>query len=288
MRAAELLYGTAPGRVLLRGLCRPWFSRLGGWALSTRLSALAVGPFIRAHAIDMSQCPRTKFSSFNDFFTRSLSPSARPADPDPAAFISPCDGRLTVWPADEMGRFPVKGTEYTLSGLLRDETLAKRFSGGLVWLFRLSPEDYHRYIWTADGIAGGLVSIPGVLHTVQPLEKGQRPVYHENTRQYRQLQTAFGDMIVMEVGALLVGRIEDEPVEYPVRRGMEKGHFAFGGSTIILVTPPNAAAPLPNIASASSRGEETPVKQGQRVGMVTRDKKASPVQGDFYDPQRKE
>ncbi len=265
MRAAELLYGTAPGRVLLRGLCRPWFSRLGGWVLSTRLSALAVGPFVRAHHIDMSQCAETKFSSFNDFFTRSLPSSARPVDPDPAAFISPCDSRLSLWPADEQGRFPVKGTEYTLSGLLRDDALAKRFYGGLVWLFRLSPEDYHRYIWTADGTAGELVSIPGVLHTVQPLERGQRPVYHENTRQYRLLATAFGTMIVMEVGALLVGRIEDEPFENPVHRGAEKGHFAFGGSTIILITPPGAAAPDPAIPI---QGEETPVKQGQRVGTI--------------------
>ena len=268
MRAAEFLYGTAPGRILLRGLCRPWFSRLGGWVLSSHLSALAVGPFVRAHGIDMNQCPRTKFSSFNDFFTRRLPPSARPVDRDPAAFISPCDGRLTVWPADEQGRFPVKGADYTLSELLRDGALAERFYGGLVWLFRLSPEDYHRYIWTAGGEAGEKVAIPGVLHTVQPLDRGQRPVYHENTRQYRVLDTSFGPMVVMEVGALLVGKIEDEPVQDPVRRGMEKGHFAFGGSTIILVTPPNAASPLPVISAASSRGEEIPVKQGERVGMV--------------------
>ncbi len=265
MRAAEFLYGTAPGRVLLRGLCRPWFSKLGGAVLSTRLSALAVGPFIRAHGIDMSDCPRSRFASFNDFFTRTLPPEARPVDPDLAAFISPCDGRLSVWPIDGAGRFPVKGTDYTLAGLLRDETLAERFRGGLLWLFRLSPEDYHRYIWTADGTAGELVRIPGVLHTVQPLEKGQRPVYHENTRQYRLLETAFGTMAVMEVGALLVGKIEDRPLENPVVRGTEKGNFAFGGSTTILVTEKDAAEPLPSIPL---RGEETPVKQGQRVGTI--------------------
>ena len=164
----------------------------------------------------------------------------------------------------------MKGTDYNLAELLRDEALAKRFYGGLVWLFRLSPEDYHRYIWTADGKAGERVSIPGVLHTVQPLARGQRPVYHENTRQYRVLDTAFGPTVVMEVGALLVGKIEDEPFEDPVRRGMEKGHFAFGGSTIILVTPPNAASPLPTVAGPSARGEEVRVRQGERVGTITK------------------
>ena len=217
----------------------------------------------------MTQCPRTEFASFNDFFTRTLPPEARPVDGDPAAFISPCDGRLTVWPVTPEGRFPVKGTAYTLPRLLADEDLARRFRGGLVWLFRLTPEDYHRYIWTADGTPGPAVSVPGVLHTVQPLDRGQAPVYHENAREYRLLDTTGGPLLVMEVGALFVGKIENRPVTGPVRRGQEKGNFAFGGSTILLVTPLGAAAPDPAIEAASRAGNETPVRQGRRVGRWT-------------------
>ena len=267
-RALTFLYDTTPGRFLLRGLIRPWFSRLGGRVLSTRLSALAVRPYIRANHIDMSDCPREKFVSFNDFFTRTLPPSARPVDSDPAAFISPCDGKLTVWPIEADGRFPVKGTEYTLSRLLGDEALARKFQGGLLWLFRLSPEDYHRYIWMADGTAHEAVRIPGLYHTVKPLERGQQPVYHENTREYCLLETAFGTVVMMEVGAMLVGKIENRPPVNPVARGQEKGNFAFGGSTIILITAPGAAEPLPDITAASRQGEETPVRQGEKVGTV--------------------
>lgn len=267
MRAAELLYGTALGRFLLRGLCRPWFSRLGGRLLDTRLSAWAVGPFIRAHDIDMTGCEKRKFHSFNDFFTRRLIPAARPVDSMPGSFVSPCDGRLTVWPVDGEGRFPVKGTDYTLAGLLKDAALAERYAGGLLWLFRLCPEDYHRYIYPVDGVRGPAVCLPGALHTVRPLERGQRPVYHENTREYCLLETeAFGRLVMMEVGAMLVGRIENRPWVNPVRRGQEKGNFAFGGSTIIVLTPPGAARPLPDIAAASAQGMETFVKLGQKVG----------------------
>lgn len=269
MRAAELLYGTAPGRLLLRGLTRPWFSRLGGRVMDSRLSALAVPGFIRRHEIDMSGCVKTRFSSFNDFFTRELVPAARPADMDPAALISPCDGRLTVWPVTADGRLPVKGVEYTLAELLRDDALAERFRGGLLWLFRLCPEDYHRYVWPAEGVPGPTTRIPGVFHTVQPLERGQRPVYRENTRQYRTLKTAFGTAVMMEVGALLVGRIVDLPGgEGPVRRGQEKGYFAFGGSTVILITPSGSVVPDGPFAAASANGEETSVRQGQRVGKI--------------------
>ena len=269
MRTVDFLYGTAPGRFLLRGLTRPWFSRVAGRFLDTRLSALAVKPFIRKHNIDMTRCQKQRFSSFNDFFTRQLVPSARPVDMEPAAFVSPCDGRLTVWPIDSAGRFPVKGTEYTLARLLKDEVLAKQYEGGLLWLFRLCPEDYHRYIYPVDGARGGTVCLPGVLHTVQPLERGQRPVYHENTREYCLIQTeCFGQLIMMEVGALMVGKIENRPWQNPVRRGQEKGNFAFGGSTIILITQPGAAAPLSPIAAASQEGKETFVRLGQKVGTV--------------------
>ena len=48
---------------------------------------------------------------------------------------------------------------------------------------------------------------------------------------------AFGTLLMMEVGALLVGKIQNrETGRASVKRGEEKGNFAFGGSTIIVVT----------------------------------------------------
>ena len=46
----------------------------------------------------------------------------------------------------------------------------------------------------------------------------------------------FGTLLQMEVGAMLVGQIENNPGNKTVARGQEKGHFAFGGSTVILMT----------------------------------------------------
>ena len=69
------------------------------------------------------------------------------------------------------------------------------------------------------------------------------------------------------VGAMLVGRIENLPVTGPVVRGQEKGYFAFGGSTVILITKKDAV--LPDGPFAAADGEELFVRQGQRVGTVT-------------------
>ena len=56
---------------------------------------------------------------------------------------------------------------------------------------------------------------------------------------------------MMEVGALLVGRIENRPGKAFVKRGDEKGNFAFGGSTIVLITEKNAVKPDEDILNNS-------------------------------------
>ena len=53
----------------------------------------------------------------------------------------------------------------------------------------------------------------------------------------------FRTMLMMEVGALFVGKIENRPRRASVKRGEEKGNFAFGGSTIVLITEKNAVKP---------------------------------------------
>jgi phosphatidylserine decarboxylase len=74
----------------------------------------------------------------------------------------------------------------------------------------------------------------------------------------------------MEVGALLVGRIVNEQTAGAVRRGREKGHFAFGGSTVVLILEKNQVQLDRDILENSQRGEETLVKMGERIGTKCR------------------
>ena len=68
---------------------------------------------------------------------------------------------------------------------------------------------------------------------------------------------------------MLVGRIvNDAPWPRQVRRGEEKGHFAYGSSTIILLLQKDAAELLPEIREASAGGEEFPVRMGQKIGFA--------------------
>lgn len=266
-RLLEKLYGCTAGRMLIGFLIQPGVSKGVGKLLDSRLSSLFVPWFIRANQMDISMCEKKKFSSYNDFFTRKFKKMARPICPEEDALISPCDGKLTVYPIGTDSRFRIKHTWYTVEQLLQDQALADAYRGGYAWIFRLSVEDYHRYCYVADGEKTKNRRIPGVFHTVNPVANDRYPIYKENTREYSLLHTElFGRVLMMEVGALLVGKIENHMEEGEVKRGEEKGNFAFGGSTIILLTEKDQVEPDHDIQRNTQRCFETLVYMGEKIG----------------------
>ncbi len=267
-RFLEWMYGTRPGRLLVKLMIRPGVSRAAGWLLDRRVSALAVRPFIRKNHICMDDFEQRRFRSFNDFFTRRVLPGKRPVDNAPGHLIAPCDSKLTVYDIRPDSRFRVKGTEYTLEGLLQSKELAETFLGGTLLLFRLTVGDYHRYTYIDSGFVTGSTRIPGVFHTVNPAAASRCPIYRENTREYSLLESLrFGTVLQMEVGAAMVGRIVNAPGSRNVRRGEEKGRFEFGGSTVIVLLQKGRAILDADLLRNTAQDAETVVRLGERIGI---------------------
>lgn len=267
-RFLEWMYGTRPGRLLVKLMIRPGVSRAAGWLLDRRVSALAVRPFIRKNHICMDDFEQRRFRSFNDFFTRRVLPGKRPVDGTPGHLIAPCDSKLTVYDIRPDSRFRVKGTEYTLEGLLQSKELAETFLGGTLLLFRLTVGDYHRYTYIDSGFVTGSTRIPGVFHTVNPAAASRCPIYRENTREYSLLESLqFGTVLQMEVGAAMVGRIVNAPGSRNVRRGEEKGRFEFGGSTVIVLLQKGRAILDADLLRNTAQDAETVVRLGERIGI---------------------
>lgn len=262
----NFLYHTVIGRALLQVLIRPGVSKALGAFLDTGLSRFLVDPFVKSTKLDLSDYPDRSYASFNDFFTRTVSDGRRPIDADPNALIAPCDGKLTVYPITPEGIFDIKHSCYTVTDLLRDEALAKEFEGGTCLIFRLTPDDFHRYSFMDSGTILSSKAIPGVLHTVRPIAFRRYPIFSENAREYAVLETAnFGTVIQMEVGALFVGRIVNHPLS-AFKRGQEKGKFEFGGSTIILLLHKGAAVIDEELLQNTREGKESIVRLGNRIG----------------------
>lgn len=260
----SFLYGTACGRVLLKALTAPALSRLAGRYLDTGLSRIHIRPFAEKNGIDLNACEKTDFSSFNDFFTRRLKPGLRPVDPAPGAFASPCDGRLSVFSIGPDAAFDVKGGSYTVADLLQGDPIGASYTGGLCLVFRLCVNDYHRYHYVDSGTGEDSHSIPGRLHTVRPIALRNFPVFVQNSREYTVLHTDhFGPVTQVEVGAILIGRIQNHRGSGTFRKGEEKGMFLYGGSSILVLLQENR---LRLRAGLLPDGKERQVRCGETLG----------------------
>lgn len=266
----EKLYGSKTGRQLVKVLIRPSVSKVGGWILDRKISTAAIRPFVKANGIVMEDYEKNRFDSYNDFFTRRVRPERRPVDMNPYHLIAPCDSKLTAYQITENAEFTIKNTVYSMESLTRSKKLAGKYRGGYLLLFRLTVDDYHRYCYVDQGKKSSNHLINGVFHTVNPIANDHYPIYKENTRCISFLKSEnFGTLMMIEVGALMVGKIVNYHEEKMVERGEEKGRFEFGGSTIILCLKKDRAEIDTDILENSRQGIETKVRYGEKIGRKT-------------------
>ena len=269
-----LCYGHPWGRRLSDWVVsRPIFSRIYGWPLHQTWSRRQIGTFVRQYRVDMSEVevPHGGFQSFNDFFIRRLKPGARPLPSDPASVISPADSRLKVLELNQETILQVKGASLTLSQLLGTASVAHFFSRGLCLQFRLAPSDYHRFGFIESGIQGPIHTIGGRLYSVNPIALRHLPdVWGRNYRHWCLIETrSMGMVLQVEVGATEVGSIiQHQPDGGPCTRGFEKGYFAMGGSTVLVVLPADRIDIDDDILHYSRKGIETLVRYGEKIGRI--------------------
>ncbi len=270
MSTLDFLYKSKLGRIILRPLLLKPVSDFSGWLMDSKASKCIIGRFAKANGIVLEDYILDDINCFNDFFCRPIKPELRPLDKDETHLMAPCDGLLKVYPVKDGLVMPIKQSKYSVADLLGDKNLADSFEGGYCLVYRLCVNHYHRYAYFESGEKSEDVVIPGFYHTVQPVALEAGPVFVQNSRQYTVIDTKqFGGCVQMEVGAMLVGRIVNaRPEGTSVTRGVEKGHFEYGGSTIIVLVPKDRVEVDSNILSASVNGVETPVKMGEKVGCI--------------------
>lgn len=275
----EILYQRRMGRALLKFVIHPLFSRGYGIYNRTLLSRRRIAPFVEEYGICMEDYEKREYASFNDFFIRKPRPDKRPVDMAETSFVSPADSKLSVYPITKDNRISVKGVEYTLSELVGGKATSVNgrtkpegsriksddYEGGLCLVFRLTMDDCHRYCFVDDGRVVKRYHIKGKLHTVSSISR-EHKVYRENFRVVNVLDTRnFKRMVCIEVGALLVGRIVNHPIK-AFRKGMEKGYFEPGGSTIIFLLQKDSVELDEDIARICKEGTEVKIRMGEKIG----------------------
>lgn len=253
---------------LQRALPQHPLSRLTGTLARSRAPWIRrpfIHGFARAYGVDLGEAQRPgldDYASFNDFFTRALRADARPVDADPSSLVSPADGTISqIGRLDRDRLLQAKGTQYRLGALLDAGRVgsdgkvvpdATSFHGGTFATIYLAPRDYHRVHAPAAGTLLESTAIPGSLFSVNSrTESAITDLFCRNERLVCRLQTRFGNMLVVLVGALIVASIAtpwDGP-RSPYRRreqrqhhelldkGQELGRFLLGSTVIVCCEP---------------------------------------------------
>lgn len=268
-RILAKLYDTFSGRIILKFLVNPAVSKVVGIFMDSALSKPLIKHFIKNHNLDTSQYIMKNFRSYNEFFTRRIKPEKRPVDYNADHLISPCDAKLFVYKIRKNSIFKIKDSLYRVADLLNNEFIARRYDGGYCFIYRLEVDDYHRYCYIDDGVKTENIFIDGELHTVNPIALKRYNIYKRNSREYTILHTDnFGDVIHIEIGALMVGRICNHHDEYYFVKGEEKGMFQFGGSTIVQLFEKGRIRPDRDILRNTKEGFETIVRYGEKTGIA--------------------
>lgn len=232
----RFLYRTILGRIILKFLICKKISLIFGYIMDSKFSKHFISKFIKKNNIDLNLYERKKYTSFNDFFKRRKLKEYLDFKKDKNFFLSPCDGKLLAYKLNDKNLFKIKNLTYSLESLVKDKELSDEFKNGNILIFRLEPQNYHRFHFIDDGKFISFKKIDGSLHTVRPIAFENHKVFLENQRDISCVLTEnFGKIIYVEVGALFVGKIKNKRVKN-FKKGDEKGYFEFGGSTVILIT----------------------------------------------------
>lgn len=240
-----------------------------------------IDSFIKFHGLDLSDClvsDPTKYPTFNEFFYRKLKANARPLEGayEPRIAVSPADCRCTTFTTvNDATELWIKGRNFTISKLFNgnyngyENSNLYKADKCSVAIFRLAPQDYHRFHCPVDGVIGEIKYIDGEYYTVNPMAiRSQLDVFGENVRAIIPIITEhFGTVIMVAVGAMMVGStvltVENGQM---VHRGDEIGYFKFGGSTIILLFENDKFKLDSDLIGNSKTKVETLVRVGQSIG----------------------
>jgi len=240
-----------------------WVSRVVYWGTRQRAKWVpaVIRWFVRTYKVDMSEAEHSDighYPTFNQFFTRSLKPGARPGCEHDSDIASPADGRISAIGTIEDGQiYQAKGRDYSLLELLGgDEHAASKLSHGRFVTVYLSPRDYHRLHMPITGKLLSQTHVPGRLFSVAPHTVNTVPrLFARNERVIAQFETDAGLMALVLVGAINVAAIEtvwsglvtppqkkqisredyNSDQQITLQRGDEMGRFNMGSTIIVLL-----------------------------------------------------
>ncbi|EGG11740.1 uncharacterized protein MELLADRAFT_46768 [Melampsora larici-populina 98AG31] len=242
--------------------------------------------FIEFHELKLDEIlrPIESFETFNEFFYRELKPGCRKIEggKNEEVLVSCADCRMMVF--ENLGiskSIWIKGKSFSLKKVLGESIelssneTEEEEEKWTIGIFRLAPQDYHRFHSPLDGVVEQIEKIDGQYYTVNPMAiRSTIDVYGENVRVIIRFQSkGFGKVYCVLVGAMMVGSIEvGVKVGDVLKKGDHLGYFAFGGSTILVIGESEMIEWDEDLLMNSKAPIETLVRVGNQVGIKKKKK----------------
>jgi phosphatidylserine decarboxylase len=224
--------------------------------------------------------PPNGFQTFNQFFIREIKPEKRPIEGDDTILVAPADSLINAINANLTATTTIK-TKYdenlNIRELLNGSSYADQFTGGTAISCILLPTVYHHYHAPVGGtvlesrmVKGTSFGMNGEFYTFMnngnfggyKSTYGYFGIYH---RGYYIIKTKdYGLVAMIPVGLDDVNSVNFDPglndiptINPPVQidKGQRLGHFAYGGSMVILLFQQGVISGLK-------------VNQGQQIGIL--------------------
>jgi phosphatidylserine decarboxylase len=222
--------------------------------------------------------PPGGYTSFNQFFTRNLKTGMRPvARPDDnSVIVSPVDGLIYQMNVDLKpdSTLPIKGRmRLSLNQLLGNSKFASYFIDGSAISVMLLPRNYHHFHAPVSGqLVESRVNVGNVLFGSQLMDYFMTDyddfsVFENYKHGYFIFKTnQFGYVAMIPVGLETIGSVVFENrvknisagKGVMVTKGEKIGHFAYGGSLVILLFEKN-------------RFNSLSVQQGEQIGIFNQE-----------------
>ena len=265
------LYHNPVGEATLWAIAkRKIVSSVYGDMMEKPSSSDKIQPFIEEYGVDISIAQEQNFNSFNEFFIRKLKPQARPIIQDSLAVASAADGKVLAYENINNSDFYIKGVRFNVESFLNNSELAKKYTDGSMIVFRLAPPDYHRYHFPVSGkVPEANTKIDGDYYSVNPLALREKAeIFWLNKREYGVIESpVFGNVVMVEVGATMVGSMLQSYSGTSIKKGDEKGYFKFGGSTVVLLFEKDKIQIDQDLLLNTSNSLETTIKMGEQIAV---------------------
>ena len=255
-KAAQTIVGREPGL----GWTKEFVAARGKF-MESGDSTRTIPQWLADPAIQIEQyiVPENGFQSFNQFFTRSLKPGTRSVAgaTDDSVLVSPTDCVLNmIEPLSPEARLKTKLNQaLNVRELLNNSAYANYFDNGTAISCVLLPATYHHYHAVVSGdvvesnedVAGsywGNPDFPSFFNGGNVGYGSGFSVFEHFRRGYLVISTKeFGHVAMVPVGLDTIGSVVfEDPFKHvgpgkrvPVNKGDRLGHFAYGGSLVILL-----------------------------------------------------